>query len=104
VFIEWNPARGGFRRFVGDTKLATRDEIRRLDEERIRTVVSPDGWKLCLSDRDKCQLFHLGKDPGETTNLFDSGRHDDVIKRLTAEIRRWQEKTKDSVELPAASA
>lgn len=96
VFIEWNPTGGSFSRFTKNTQLASRDEIRRLDGERIRTVVSPDGWKLCLSDRDKCQLFNLKKDPAETTNLYDSGRHGDVIKRLAARIRTWQEKTKDT--------
>jgi len=52
----------------------------------IRTVLSPDGWKLALSTDDKCQLFNLTKDPGETTNLYDSGKHTDVIKRLTKKI------------------
>jgi arylsulfatase A-like enzyme len=75
VFIEWNT------------------------EPRIRTVVSPDGWKLCLSKEDKCQLFNLRQDPGETTNLFDSGRYQDVIARLTAEIRAWQELVEDNVNL-----
>ena len=57
----------------------------------VRTVVSPDGWKLCLFREDHCQLFNLSEDPGETTNLFDSGKHDDVIARLTERIRSWQE-------------
>ncbi|MHC4362178.1 MAG: hypothetical protein ACYSTZ_05075, partial [Planctomycetota bacterium] len=48
---------------------------------------------------DKNQLFNLSKDPGETTNLFDSGRHEDVIERLTRRIHEWQKKTKDTIEL-----
>ena len=75
VFIEWNT------------------------EARVRTVVSPDGWKLCLSKEDKCQLFNLNKDPYETTNLYDSGKHQDVIARLTGKIRAWQKKVKDNVEV-----
>jgi len=62
-----------------------------------RTVVSPDGWKLCLRVDEKCQLFNLRDDPGECTNLFDSGRHRDVISRLTAKIRAWQETVDDPV-------
>jgi hypothetical protein len=62
-------------------------------------VISPDGWKLCLSDVDKCQLFNLRKDPGETINLFDSGLHADVILRLTKEIRKWQESVDDRVKV-----
>ena len=66
---------------------------------RVRTVVSPDGWKLCLSKEDKCQLFNLKDDPYETTNLYDSGKHDGVIARLTERIRTWQKKTNDKVEV-----
>ena len=65
----------------------------------IRTVVSPDGWKLSLFTDDKCQLFNLTKDPGETTNLYDSGKYEDVIRRLTKKINDWQKKNKDTVEL-----
>jgi choline-sulfatase len=66
---------------------------------RIRTVVSPGGWKLCLSREDKCQLFNLRDDPYETTNLCDSGKHEAVIARLTEKIRIWQKKTNDKVEV-----
>ncbi|MHC4596098.1 MAG: sulfatase family protein [Planctomycetota bacterium] len=64
-----------------------------------RTVVTADGWKLCLSKGDKSQLFNLNKDPGETINLFDSGRHSDIIDRLTKKIHEWQEKVQDTVKV-----
>ena len=64
-----------------------------------RTVVSPDGWKLCLRVEEKCQLFNLKDDPGECTNLFDSGRHQDVISRLAAKIRAWQKTVHDPVDV-----
>ena len=66
---------------------------------RVRTVVSPDGWKLCLSKEDKCQLFNLRDDPHEMTNVYDSGKHEAVIARLTERIRDWQKKTDDNVEV-----
>jgi choline-sulfatase len=75
VFIEWNTT------------------------PKVRTVVSPDGWKLCLSKEDKCQLFDLSKDPYETTNLYDSGEHEDVIARLMEKIRAWQKETNDKMEV-----
>ncbi|MHC4572936.1 MAG: sulfatase-like hydrolase/transferase [Planctomycetota bacterium] len=81
VFIEWN--------------VGTVQEL----NAPVRTVVSPDGWKLSLFKGDKSQLFNLNKDPGETKNLFDSGRHQDVINQLSARIRRWQKKTKDTIEV-----
>ena len=94
VFIEWHPNR---RNVKPGSTLAPQADMDRVAGERTRAVVSPDGWKLCLSDVDKCQLFNLNSDPGETTNLFDSGRHQDVIRRLTDRIHRWQEKTQDQV-------
>ncbi len=65
----------------------------------VRTVVAPDGWKLSLFPTDRSQLFNLNDDPGETTNLFDSGRHTDIIARLTQRIKDWQETIEDTLEL-----
>jgi hypothetical protein len=39
------------------------------------------------------------EDPGETTNLFDSGRHKDVIARLTKKIRQWQKTAADKADI-----
>lgn len=77
VFIEWN---------VTDR-----------EDPATRTVVSPDGWKLCLCDKDKCQLFDLNKDPFETANLYYTGRYDDVIDRLSTRIRQWQTSVNDTL-------
>jgi arylsulfatase A-like enzyme len=82
VFIEWNPY-----------------SKKRLEHLYTRTIISPDGWKLCLSDVDKCQLFNLKKDPGETTNLFDSGRHSDIISKLRSKIYKWQREMGDKAKL-----
>ena len=84
---------------VKGTKLASKADIERVAKERVRTVVSPDGWKLCLSDVDKSQLFDLNNDPLETKNLFDSGKHQDVIARLTKRIHGWQKSVGDSVKV-----
>jgi hypothetical protein len=53
-------------------------------------VITQDGWKLCLSDGDKSQLFNLNKDPGETRNLFSSAEYRDVINGLKKRIESWQ--------------
>lgn len=82
VFIEWNPY-----------------SQKRLEHLYTRTVISPDGWKLCLSDVDKCQLFNLKEDPGETINLFDSGRYGDIISRLRSKIYEWQETVGDKAKV-----
>ena len=95
VYIQWNPNSGAISVKKGGTKLAGKEELKRVENESSRAVISPDGWKLCLSDVDKCQLFNLNDDQGETTNLFDSGRYKDVIARLTKKIRQWQETVAD---------
>lgn len=99
VYIQWNPNSGALKVKKGGTNLAPIEQLKRIRNVRTRAVISPDGWKLCLSDVDKCQLFNLQKDPGETTNLFYSGRHKDIISRLTKKIRRWQQTVGDKVEV-----
>jgi len=61
-----------------------------------RTIITQDGWKLCLSAGDKSQLFHLATDPGETHNLFYTGKHRERISELATRIKRWQRSAKDS--------
>ena len=98
VFIEWNPSNkrlGEADSIKGFSKQETEDAI----NAYIRTVISPDRWKLCLSNTDKSQLFNLTTDPYETTNLFDSGKYQPVIKELTKKIHQWQRQVEDSVEV-----
>ncbi|MHC4322761.1 MAG: hypothetical protein ACYSUX_00645, partial [Planctomycetota bacterium] len=99
VFIQWNPNSGAISIKKGGTKLASKEQLKRVENESSRAVISPDGWKLCLSDVDKYQLFNLTEDPGETTNLFDSGRHKDVIDRLTKKIHQWQKTIADTADV-----
>jgi arylsulfatase A-like enzyme len=99
VHIEWNPNSGALKVKKGGTTLASKAEMRRVEDEQTRTVICPDGWKLCLSDTDKSQLFNLRDDPGETTNLFGSDLHKDIIGRLTKKVHNWQSRVKDTVEI-----
>src|SRR5207247_4198896 len=62
VFIEWAPNRTKIKK---GTSLAARRMIKRAVEESTRTVVSPDGWKLCLRDKDLNELYNLRDDPRE---------------------------------------
>jgi len=99
VFIQWNPNSGALKVKRGGADLASKEQLKKVQNEYTRTVISPDGWKLCLSDVEKCQLFDLNSDPGETINLFDTGRHNDIIKRLTAEICTWQRQVSDKIKV-----
>jgi hypothetical protein len=97
VFAEWHPGQGALvgRPYADET--ISEEELAKVEQGHIRTVISPDGWKLCLAQDDKSQLFDLNTDPHERTNLFYTGRHDDTIRTLTARIERWQNETHDTV-------
>jgi len=99
VYIQWHPAYHALRTPPGGSKIATKEQIEKLYNVSTRTVISPDGFKLALSDIDRNQLFNLKNDPGETTNLFDSGQHKDIIKRLTDKIHHWQQNVNDNVKI-----
>lgn len=99
VFIQWN----GFERSYAnyETKPDRPAMPKSLQEIYSRAVVSPDGWKLNLTDCDRHQLFDLRNDPYETRNLYYTDRHQDVIARLTRRIHEWQASIGDKVRLDA---
>jgi arylsulfatase A-like enzyme len=96
VFLEWAPNRTKVRK---GSKLARRRMIKRAVEESTRTVVFPDGWKLCLRDKDRNELYNFKDDPFETRNLYSDPQYASVISRLSGEIQRWQEATNDKLRL-----
>ncbi|MEP7016189.1 MAG: sulfatase-like hydrolase/transferase [Verrucomicrobiota bacterium] len=96
VFIEWAPNRTKIKK---GTSLASRREIKRAVEESTRTVVSPDGWKLCLRDKDLNELYNLNDDHLETRNVYEDRQYASVILRLSGEIHRWQETTHDALKV-----
>ncbi len=96
VFIEWAPNR---TKIIKGTRIARRRIVKRAVEESTRTIVSPDGWKLCLRDKDSNELYNLQDDPFETRNLYADRQCAAVISRLTAEIHQWQESTKDKLQI-----
>jgi arylsulfatase A-like enzyme len=96
VFLEWAPNRTKVRK---GSRLARRRMIKRAVEESTRTVVSPDGWKLCLRDKDLNELYNLNDDLFETRNVYSDPEHAPVISHLASEIYRWQESTNDKLKL-----
>jgi arylsulfatase A-like enzyme len=96
IFIEWAPNRTKVKK---GTSLARRRVIKRAVDESTRTVVSPDGWKLCLRDKDLNELYNLKNDPLEMRNLYSERQYAPVILRYTGEIHRWQESTGDKLKL-----
>jgi arylsulfatase A-like enzyme len=96
VFLEWAPNRTKVKK---GTKLARRRMVKCAVEESTRTVVSSDGWKLSLRDKDLNELYNLNDDPLEMRNLYAARQNGSVISRLTEEIYRWQESTNDKLGL-----
>jgi hypothetical protein len=95
VFLEWNRDNGlspaGEPGEENDLELARRDWV--------RTVVTADGWKFCFSPVGAHQLFDLNADPEERINLAGRAEHRARMEDLAARIRRWQERTGDTVDL-----
>jgi arylsulfatase A-like enzyme len=96
VVIEWAPNRTKVKK---GSSLAPRRMIKRAVEESTRTVISADGWKLCLRDKDLNELYNLNDDPLETRNLYADRQYASVISRLAGEIRRWQQSANDKLKL-----
>lgn len=97
VFALWNP--NGDDKKIRKIPGYAADERVYYNNASFRTVVTPDGWKLTLSDRDRNQLFNLREDPDECDNLYYSGSCKRQIDRLWRKIRRWQKRTGDSLKL-----
>jgi choline-sulfatase len=61
----------------------------------IRSIVTPDGWRMSLSEVGEHELYHLATDPCESANLYFKGGHDEKIAELKAKIAAWQERMND---------
>lgn len=104
VFIEWNvkPSKARKARKEKQESPDGAEGKEAAGTARFRTVISPDGWKLSLSDSDKHQLFNLNADPEEMRNLFYDGQHREIIERLTEKLHAWQTSVKDPVKITLA--
>jgi arylsulfatase A-like enzyme len=96
IFMEWAPNRTKIKK---GTSLASRRMIKRAVDESTRALVSPDGWKLCLRDKDLNELYNLIDDSLETRNLYSDRQSASVISRLTGEIHRWQDSSQDKLKV-----
>lgn len=97
IYMMWNPNEDDKKSNPVDGY--SKEQIAYYTDASFRTVISPDGWKLTLSDRDKNQLFNLNSDPHECNNLYYSGKYSNEIKKLSAKIRRWQKEINDKIKL-----
>ncbi len=99
VFVEWNPNTRLGSALPRSIPGISEQEIERVHDAPIRTVVTRDGWKLNLCKHDKSQLFNLQEDPYETTNLFYNSQYKNKVDELSRKIADWQVRTHDRVEI-----
>ncbi len=93
IFLQWNGKDNVFKK---SHMMPANDAVL---HEATRAAITPDGWKLCLRDIDKNELYNLTNDPREQHNLYNDAKYKDVIARLTDEIHRWQERHSDTLKV-----
>ncbi len=68
------------------------------DSPVTRAVVSPDGWKMALLEKDNCLLFDRNRDALEQNNVFYRSEAAPVVRRLRAALEKWQQRTGDKAQ------
>jgi arylsulfatase A-like enzyme len=61
----------------------------------LRTIVTPEGWKLTLTSNGMGELYNRNRDPQEITNLFYKDDMLPIVLDLTHRIALWQRSTGD---------
>ena len=95
-----DPAKPGFAEWNGRLQWmhARHDMFAPVADRFIRTARTRD-WKLNVNPGDVSELYDLRNDPGEMRNLIHNPAHRDVVYRLLGELRQWQERTGDTIDL-----
>lgn len=66
-------------------------------EQPLRTIVTPEGWKMTIAPDGYGLLYNLKNDPEERTNLFYRKSSLSHIHTLASRIHLWQQATGDNV-------
>ena len=82
-------------------EIAPRERIMAGLTDPVRTVITPDGWKLNLSPLGEHELHNLNDDRWEIHNLAKDHELRPLMNELGARIGGWQRRTADTVLLPA---
>lgn len=99
VIVEWNGPDG--LQWQRDGKIVNpfpperQQEYEKKHSERIRTIITPEGWKLSINDAGEGELYNVRTDPKERKNLYYLDEHLEKVKRLVNEIKKWQKATGD---------
>jgi arylsulfatase A-like enzyme len=105
VYIEWNGKETGILEYYEKhplppsiQKLANREELIRVIQDPLRTIVTPDRWKYSHSQIGMHELYDLNKDPYETTNLYHHPENHSRVNEMKKAIIRWQKQTSDIIQ------
>jgi arylsulfatase len=79
------------------TALGTPEQAEAALAETIRTLVTPDGWKLNWSGLGDHELYDLNADPLESRNLARDPAQRDRLRGFAARLRDWQRRTGDTL-------
>ena len=95
------PFISGARRENGDVFIEWTGDQEDQQESDARTVITPEGLKLVLHNRDTSVLFDRTRDPLELQNVYAGAGQAKVRSALRAKIEQWQRRVKDKMRLPA---
>ena len=97
VFIQWHPNSNQDFRYPNCPEPNEEDVCHLAKQQKIRTIVTPNGWKLCqaVDEDDLSQLFALQEDSEEINNLYYRDNHRHVRDSLRLLISDWQFKVRD---------
>ncbi len=101
IFVEWNGDNGASEDIRLDGNSAPgRDTLKKAINDRIRTVITADGWRFSCSPMGFHELFKLTEDPGEKHNLAQDEKYRPLMRELRKKIISWQRETGDNADLP----
>ncbi len=105
VFVEWNKDTDPDEVRVPDfaEQFGPKDRCAASMVADVRSIISPDGWKLNVSTAGEHELYDLNSDPHERTNRIADPGQADRVGEMFARIRNWQEQTDDKLDLPDPS-
>ena len=99
VYLQWHTHPSGRYDRLQKEGIITAEQAEKAVNVNTRAIVSPDGYKLCISDADKTQFYDLNKDPSETQNLYSNVKYKEYIASMAAQLEEWQESIEDFVEV-----
>ncbi|MEQ8705174.1 MAG: sulfatase-like hydrolase/transferase [Phaeodactylibacter sp.] len=98
VFVEWHSSYRGVKNQIERCPDGVDEaDCLRAAQQMIRTIITPDGYKMCQSvrDSDLSQLFNLNDDPGEVHNLYYKKAYQAKRDSLRKLIIDWQRRVHD---------